>query len=122
MVKTSFVGYLPRDNCSTLDHTTITLFPMILLISLKSTWQNKVSLKVAFFAWSVALGKILNMDNLRKWHVIVVDWCCMCKKNEESVDHLLLHCKIVSALWNTIFSSVELAWIVPSRVVDLFAC
>jgi hypothetical protein len=34
-----------------------------------------------FFAWSAALGKILTMDNMRKQHVIVVDRCCMCKRN-----------------------------------------
>jgi hypothetical protein len=43
---------------------------------------------VSFFAWSVALGKILTIDNLRKSHVIVVDWCCMCKRKGEVVDHL----------------------------------
>jgi hypothetical protein len=46
----------------------------------------------------------------------------MCKKNGESVDHLLLHCEIAGALWNTIFNSVGLAWVMPRRVVDLFAC
>jgi hypothetical protein len=46
----------------------------------------------------------------------------MCKKSGESIDHLLLHCEMGSALWNTIFSLVGLAWVMPSRVVDLFAC
>jgi hypothetical protein len=46
----------------------------------------------------------------------------MCNKMEESVDHLLLHCEIASALWNYMFSSIELAWVMHSRVVDLFAC
>jgi hypothetical protein len=48
------------------------------------------------------------MDNLRKRHVLVVDWCCMCKNSVESVDHLLLHCEIASSLWNTIFRCVGL--------------
>ena len=39
----------------------------------------------------------------------------MCKKNEKSVDHLLLHYEIVDALWNTIFSNVGLAWVMPRR-------
>jgi hypothetical protein len=51
-----------------------------------------------FFAWSVALGKILTVDNLRKRHVIIVDRCCLCKRNGESMDHILLHCDMAFAL------------------------
>jgi hypothetical protein len=76
-------------------------------------WRSKAPLRVAFFAWSAALGKILTLDNLRKRHIIVVDWCCLCKKSGETVDHLLLHCKIASALWNSIFGLFGLAWIMP---------
>jgi hypothetical protein len=76
---------------------------------------------VVFFAWPASLGKILTIDNLRKGHIIVVNWCCMYKKSRESVDHLLLYCEIASALWNAIFNSVELAWVMPSQVVDFFA-
>jgi hypothetical protein len=38
-----------------------------------SIWQNKTSLKMAFFYWKCALGKIPTMDNLRKRHVMVVN-------------------------------------------------
>jgi hypothetical protein len=62
-----------------------------------------------FFAWTAAQGKILTLDNLRKKHVIVIDRCCMCKMNGESVDHLLLHCEIARALWNAIFSRFSLS-------------
>ena len=55
--------------------------------------------KVVFFAWSATLGKKLTKDILRKQHVMVVVWCCMCKKSGESMDHLLHHCEMVSALW-----------------------
>jgi hypothetical protein len=47
----------------------------------------------------------------------VIDKCCMCKMNGETVDHLLLH----RALWNAIFSCFNLSWAMPLRVVDLFA-
>jgi hypothetical protein len=43
-----------------------------------------------FFVWMAALGKVLNLDNLRKRNVIVVDWCCICKRSEVSIDHPLL--------------------------------
>jgi len=77
---------------------------------------------VAFFAWTAVLGKILTLDNLRKKLVIVIDRCYMCKMNGESVDHILLHCEVARALWNTIFSRFSLFWVMPFRVVDLFAC
>jgi hypothetical protein len=88
----------------------------------KSIWQTKVPLRAAFFAWLAALGKILTMDNLRKRHVIVVDWCCMCKRDGESVDHLLLHCEVACALWSAFFSRFGLSWVMPRRVADLYAC
>jgi hypothetical protein len=70
----------------------------------------------------VALGKILTLDNLRKRQVIVIDRYCMCKKNGESVDHLLRHCEVACVLWNGIFSRFNLSWVMPRQVVDLFAC
>jgi hypothetical protein len=69
-----------------------------------------------------ALGKILILDNLRKMQVIVIDRCCMCKKNGESVDYLLIHCEFACVLWNAIFSRFSLSWVMPRWVVDLFAC
>jgi hypothetical protein len=63
---------------------------------------------VAFFVWSTALRKILAMDNLKKRHVIVVDWCYMCKRSEESVD-FFFHCEVANALWSAIFNHVGLS-------------
>jgi hypothetical protein len=88
----------------------------------KSVWWTQAPPRVAFFAWSAALGKILTVDNLRKRHVIVVDRCCMCKRSGESVDHLLLHCVVAYAMWSAIFSRFDLSSVMPLRVLDLFAC
>jgi hypothetical protein len=60
-------------------------------ISFSRVFGRPVPLRVALFAWSAVLKKIPTMDNLRKMHVIVVDWCYMCKRDGESVNHLLLH-------------------------------
>jgi hypothetical protein len=38
------------------------------------------------------------------------------------VDHFLLHYEFAGALWNTFFSNVGLAWVMPRRIVDIFAC
>jgi len=79
-------------------------------------------LRVTFFAWSATLGKILTLDNLRKRRIIVVDWCCMCKKSGETVNHLLLHCEVASALRYSIFGLFGLVWVMPCLVKDLLAC
>jgi hypothetical protein len=70
----------------------------------KSIWRVKTPLRVAFFVWIVALGKLSTLDNLRKRNVVVVEWCCMCKKSEKSIDHLLIHCEVVRELWRSIFN------------------
>lgn len=44
-------------------------------------WRSRLPLKVAFFGWAASLGKVLTINNLRKWQIIIVDWCCMCNKN-----------------------------------------
>jgi hypothetical protein len=43
----------------------------------KSIWKVKVPPRVAFFVWTETLEKILTLDNLRKRHIIVMEWCCM---------------------------------------------
>lgn len=50
------------------------------LVPWNCIWRNKVPFRAALFAWLAALGKILTLDNLRKRYVILVDWCCMCKR------------------------------------------
>jgi hypothetical protein len=124
VAKTSFVGFIPREAFLMLNHTTMFLFLRIALISLVRVFGKIRFPKecFSFLFFSAALGKILTMDDLRKRHVIVVDWCCLIKKSRESVDHLLLHCEMANALWNTIFSLVGLSWVMPRRVVDLFDC
>jgi len=43
-------------------------------------------LRVAFLVRTMALGRILTLNNLRKTSVIVVDLCYICKKSVESID------------------------------------
>ena len=88
----------------------------------KSIWRTKAPSKAAFFVWSASLEKILTLDNLRRRQVIMVNRCCPCKLDGESVDHLLLHCEVARSLWNTIMSHFGLSWVMPNSVLDLMAC
>ena len=93
-----------------LSPSTVTPFPW------KMVWQSKVPPRVAFFSWTMALGKILTIDNLRKRHFVVLEWCFMwCG---ESVDHLLLHCPIAYEMWSMIFCLFGICWVMPQRVAD----
>jgi hypothetical protein len=39
---------------------------------MKSIWSIKAPSRVVFFVWTMTLGKILTLNNLRKRNVIVV--------------------------------------------------
>jgi hypothetical protein len=81
----------------------------------KSIWRIKIPLrlvfltwtaslgKMVFLTWTASLGKILTLDNLCKCHIIVIDWCCMCKKSGKTSDHLRFHCDVLRELWIIIF-------------------
>jgi hypothetical protein len=79
------------------------------------------SIESSFLTWLMALRMILNMDSLRKGHVMV-DWCYMFKSDEEFMDHLLLHCEVTCALKRAFFIRFGLSWVMPRRVVDQCVC
>ena len=83
--------------------------------------KPKVPTKVSFFIWTMALGKILTVDNLRRRKLVAVDWCYMCKRSGEIVDHLFLHCPVAQELWNMVCSVFGVDWVMPCGVVDLLA-
>ncbi|KAF5461636.1 hypothetical protein F2P56_017715 [Juglans regia] len=79
-------------------------------------WRNKAPPKAVFFTWTSALGRILTTDNLRKRRIVILDWCCMCKRSGETVEHLLLHCETSRALWVEVFSRIELSFVMPTSM------
>jgi hypothetical protein len=58
-------------------------------------------------------GEDFNVDNLRRRHIVLVSWCCMCKADGESVDHLLLHCSYAKELWDLVFAMFGVHWVMP---------
>lgn len=65
---------------------------------------------MAFFVWTATLGKILTLKNLRERHIIIRDWCSMCKKSRETID-LLLHYEVARNLWVLIFRLFGFKWV-----------
>jgi hypothetical protein len=87
----------------------------------KSIWKVNIPLRVSFFVWTTAIGKILTLDNLRKRRVIVVEWFCMCKRSVKSI-YLLIYCELARKLWTVIFGFFEVEWVMPRRVIELSDC
>jgi hypothetical protein len=52
---------------------------------------------------------------------VVVNRCWLCESDGESIDHLLLHCGAVRALWDAFFTRFGLCWVMPSTIKDLYA-
>jgi hypothetical protein len=64
----------------------------------KGIWRIKAPPRVAFFAWMAAKSKIPTIDNFLWRGMIVVNRCWLCELDGESVDHLLLRCRVANAL------------------------
>jgi hypothetical protein len=46
----------------------------------------------------------------------------MCKADGKSVYHLVLHCPYAKELRDMIFALFGVHWVMPRKVIDLFAC
>jgi hypothetical protein len=55
----------------------------------------------------------------RPYHLFLVSWCCMCKVDGESADHLFLHCALARELWTMVFSLFGMHWVTLRRIVDV---
>ena len=85
----------------------------------QSIWGSKAPRRIVFFLWTTTWGKILTNDNLMRRGHVMAEWCCMCRGTGETVDHLMLHCPLMSGLWNYIFHSFGIQWILSAQVMDL---
>ena len=74
----------------------------------KAIWRVKAPRRVSFFGWSAAWGKILTCDNLMRRGYTMAGWCCMCQCDEETVDHLLIHCSAIQPLWSFVFRAFHI--------------
>lgn len=52
---------------------------------------------------------------------MMVDWYCMCKRNGETIDLLLLHYLVAQELWNMMCSLFGIHWVILQGVVELIA-
>ena len=64
----------------------------------RSIWNPVVPPKIGFFAWEANWGKVLTLDQLKRCERAFANRCFLCEKDEETIDHLLIHCKRAKTL------------------------
>ena len=87
----------------------------------KRFWKVKALPRIAFFIWT-ALCKILTIDNLRRQGLTLVNWCCLCKKSEEIVNHLFIHCEFTSEIWHLVLVLFGVSWAMLGNILELLKC
>ena len=73
----------------------------------RSIWNPIVPPKLGFFAWEASWGKVLTLDQLKKRGITLVNRCFLCEENEETIDHLLIHCSRAKMLWDLLLAITE---------------
>ena len=94
------------------------LKPMMVFPSMV-IWNAWVPPKAWIFAWEATWNKILTLDNVQKRGWVVASRCNLCKKEEESTDHLLIHCNLTHDLWHFVFPLFGVLWVLPSTVKEV---
>ena len=81
----------------------------------RSIWNPIVPLKLGFFAWEASWGKVLTLDQLKRRGIPLVNRCFLCEENEETIDHLLIHCLRAKMLWDLLLTITDSNWVFPVR-------
>ena len=80
-------------------------------------WILVIPLKIGIFTWEAAWGKVLTLDNLKRRGMAFANRCFLCEEDEETIDHLLIHCKSAKMLWDLFLSIIGISWVFPHSVL-----
>ncbi|RVW99510.1 putative ribonuclease H protein [Vitis vinifera] len=83
-----------------------------------NVWVDKVPTKIAFFAWEATWGKVLTLDRLQRRGWQLPNRCFLCGCEEETINHILIHCTVAKGLWNIILALCGVQWVFPNSVKE----
>ncbi|CAN1217919.1 Putative ribonuclease H protein At1g65750 [Linum perenne] len=101
------------------NHLRAVKFPGMGFFPFDTIWRKEVPTKIQCFLWCCFHGRILTLDNLRIRGFTLPNWCALCQKQEESIDHLFIHCSFVSGIWGKVSSRLSISGPLPGGVQDL---
>ena len=59
---------------------------------------------------------MLTLDQLKRRRIPLANRCFLCEDDEETVDHLLIHCSRVKMLWGLFLAITDFNWVFPLTV------
>ena len=83
----------------------------------KYLWKLKVPLKIKVFMWFLHRKVILTKDNLIKRNWVGCKKCAFCTE-DETVEHLFIHCPFVRNIWRLIHFTFNIS--PPTSVANMF--
>ncbi|KAJ9699595.1 hypothetical protein PVL29_008272 [Vitis rotundifolia] len=104
--------FLVKSLYNALDSRRVDQFPNRII------WSSCVPTKVSFFTWEATWGKVLTLDQLKKRGRFLANRCFLCCEEEESVDHILIHCTRARVLWELLFALFGVSWVLPCTVSE----
>ena len=111
LLKESMIdGFSVRHMYRKLMYSLPTYFPC------RSIWNPIVLSKLGFFAWEASWGKVLILDQLKRRGIPLVNRCFLCEENEETIDHLFIHCSRAKMLWDLLLAITDSNWVFPRTV------
>ena len=56
---------------------------------------------------------MLTLDQLKRRGIPLANRCFLCETDEETIDHLLIHCSRAKMLWDLLLPIVDCNWVFP---------
>ena len=60
---------------------------------------------------------MITLDELKHRGRALANRCCLCEEDEETIDHLLIYCKIARMLWDLFLTTIGTSWVFPCSVI-----
>ena len=73
---------------------------------------------MCFFHLGSSLREDSYPNQLKNRGFALANRCYLCHKHEETMDDLLLHCKMTRLLWELLFSLVGISWVNQGTIGD----